>query len=297
MSTTQELITETLSYLLAGTREQMVRLNGDHDDTTTTFTFVDAFTFTAPAVLSVGLEDVMVWGVDSANRTAEVERGWADSAAGEHSDRTAVRVNAKFAPSSILRALNSELMALSSPKNGLFRMLTTELTFNPVVRGYDLDVIVNVDQIYDVRYNSVGPERDWPQIRRWQLIRDASTETFPSGSGFALVFDGAEPGRTVRVTYKAPFGQLVFLDDDVQATAGLPATANDIPPLGAAFRLASVRELARNFFEHQGETRRAEEVPPGSQLRGAGGFFQLLQMRISEEAARLSRAYPVRKHQ
>ncbi len=292
MSTTQDLINETLSYLLAGTREQMVRLNGDHDDVTTDITFLDEIQFRAPTVLSIGLEDMMVWETNHENRTAVVERGWAGSTAGFHFDQTAVTINAKFAPSSVLRALNSELAALSSPKNGLFQVAETVFTYNPAHRGYNLDTVTDVGQILDIRYNAVGPERDWPRIKKYDLVRDGDLTAFPSGVG--LVIDGAEPGRAVRVTFKAPFGQLNVLDDVVSEVAGLSEYADDIPPLGAAARLMTVREGARNFFEHQPGTRRAEEVPPGSQLRGAQGLMQFRAIRIGEESTRLSRQYPVR---
>lgn len=299
MSTASDLVEETLSYLYAGTRESVLRLSGTHDDTTTTLTFQDRVNFDPGTVLSVDLEQILVWAVTE--NTATVQRGYQNSNPASHANSSVLTVNAKFPKFGVLRAINAELSALSSPANGLFQMRTLEFTYNSAIDGYDLEdtvtdtAIVDPDSIYSVTYDESGPEKRWPEVKTWRLIRNANPSDFPSG--YAIVLIGPESGRKVRVTYKSSYGSLANLSDDIQTTTGLSSHADDIPPLGAAFRLASVREVARNFFEHQSETRRADEVPSGSQLRGSAGLIQLRETRIKEERARLARQYPHRRKQ
>ena len=76
------------------------------------------------------------------------------------------------------------------------------------------------------------------------------------------------------------------------STRQLPNTAYDIPSLGAALKLQSMREPQRNFNTAQGDSRRAEEVPPGAQLRSVPALQIPYERRIKEEARRLKRMYP-----
>lgn len=289
VSTTADLVSECERYLYAGTREQHNRLEGAHDASTTTFTFEFDVTFSAGVTLAVDLEVVYVWSVTST--TAVVERGWAGSTAAAHADAAIVTVNPKFSKFSILEAINSDLADLSSPVNGLFQMKTVELTYNSAIRGYNLTSVTDLLDVYEVRYDETGPSKTWPRVKSWTLKRLSETDDFASGNALVLHEPG-QSGQQLRVLYKAPFASLTALADNVQTVAGLSTYADDIPSLGAAFRLLSVREGARNFFEVQGETRRAEEVPPGAQLRGASGLVGLRQDRVVKEAARLSQQFP-----
>ena len=93
------------------------------------------------------------------------------------------------------------------------------------------------------------------------------------------------PGSTVRVTYRAMLNTVDTLSDDVSMT-GLPITAYDLPVLGAAAKLAWPTEYKRNATEHQPDTRRAQEVPPGSRLGAARALQQRYEQRVTDEEVR-----------
>ena len=57
--------------------------------------------------------------------------------------------------------------------------------------------------------------------------------------------------------------------------------------LGAGLRLTGVREVSRNFFDAQGGTRRASEVPPNTQLAGYQALARERARRIRAEAQKL----------
>lgn len=298
MTTTADLIAETRRYLFSGTKEPLNRLSVgvDADDTGLAFDFA-AEGIDSGASVAVELEVMHVWSGSS--DAAVVERGQLGSTAAVHPSGAVVTVNPKFPDFAILQALNAELVDLSSPMNGLFQMKSEELTYNPSVYGYDLSGVLANDllEIYEVRFDTTGSTMEWPVLDRgfWEFRRDSETDDFASGYQL-LLKTGTTPGMQVRVVYRAPFGTLSNLTDDVVTTTGLPASAVDIPPLGAAMRLASMRDIQRSFNEDQGETRRAEEVPPGAQFAAVRGLMMMRDQRVRAEATRLRQLYPVRRY-
>lgn len=240
-------------------------------------------------IIAIDLEVMRVWEVDDTNKTATVQRGYGGSTAATHLVGSLVYVNPTHTKFAILRALNQDILALSSA--GLFSMSTVELTYNAVAAGYDLTSVTNLEGIYRIDAKYTGMTRDWQRIRDFRLARSQNTVDFPSG--YALSWDhGGQPGQTVRVVYKSRFTTLSALTTDV-STTGLPTSAYDIPPLGAAARLVSPREVDRNDTTSQGNSRRADEVPAGAVRSAGAGLWAIRQNRINEERAELARLWPV----
>lgn len=295
MATGTDLIQETRRHLYSGDREQLNKLSGAISSSSSS-SFTATYTvggIQAGSVVEVDTELMYVWAVDAASKVVTVERGHLGSTAATHTDLSLIRVNPKFSNFAIFQALNEDLNDLSSPLNGLFQIKTVNLTYNATFRGYDLTAVTDVIDIYEIRYESIGPERYWPEITQWSLTRNMPTGDFASGLALMLS-QGADTGQTIRVRYKAPFVALSSASDNVTTISGLHAQALDIPPLGAAARLVAPREVKRGFSEHQGEPRRAEEVPVGQQLRSAQGLMGMRRGRIQAEAARLYAMYPPR---
>lgn len=293
MTTARELVAETKRHLLSSQREPMNKLATAVDATTPTLTFIyDTSAIQAGAHLQIGLELVYVWAVDTASKTATVERAQLGSTATVHAAGDVAVVNPKFPDFAILKALNDDLLDLSSPINGLFAIRAVEFTASASVGSYDLTSATDVLEILSVRHEMPGVTGSWATVTNYELAQSA-------GSGFASgysldVFEGVVPGRTLRVTYKASFGALASLDDDVEAVAALPASMQDLPPMGAAIRLVAPREIKRNFTEAQGDPRRAGEVPPGAVQGSMRGLMAVRQQRIANEAARLAQQWPDR---
>jgi hypothetical protein len=291
VTTAADLVNETKAHLFSGSRPELNRLNGSVTSSATTVTLEFAMGgIQRGAVLAAELELMYVWSISG--QVATVQRGYLGTVGATHADDVVVEVNPRFSDFAILRALNEELASFSSPTHGLFRLRTVDLTYSASRAAYDLTSVTDLIDVYDVRYAETGSSRLWPRIHRWNLARNQSTTDFASGLALTL-FEGAAPGRTIRVQYKAPFGSLAALADDVQTATGLPATANDIPPLGAAARLVAPREVRRAGYDSQPEPRAAQDVPPGANLGASRALLELRRQRLGEESARLHAAYPV----
>jgi hypothetical protein len=124
-----------------------------------------------------------------------------------------------------------------------------------------------------------------------RLLRDMPTSDFASGN--VLVFDSPVRAGSVRVIYKAPYGQF-SAESDTVASVGGTDTLDDLLSIGAQMRLVAPREVKRNFTESQGDTRRAEEVPSGAVANSMIQLQRLRRDRIQAEAARLNRQHPIR---
>jgi hypothetical protein len=285
-----DLVEETKSHIESGSKIQVDYLNGAIDATTQIVTIqLGSNGFQRGAVIAIDLE-LMYILADPAGPVGFVKRGWRGSTAATHADDAIVEINPNYSSFAIFRALNQEIASYSSPVHGLYQVKTVDLTYSAARGGYDLTSVTDLIDILEVRWKGYTTG-DWPLIRRWAITRDMATSEFASTKAL-LLYEGVGPGRTIRVRYKAPFAPLTALSSDVQTVSFLPATANDIPPLGAAARLVAPREVRRADYGAQPEPRVAADVPPGSSRNAAGGLLALRNQRLREEATRLHRSYP-----
>ena len=292
MTTANDLVEETRRLLMSGQRDPMNKLAAapDADDTTFTFTY-DLNQIQAGAYVAVGLEIVYVWSADPTAKTATVERGVLGSTAASHASGDLAYANPRFPTFSIFQALNSDLDDLCAPNNGLYATSTADITFDASVGGFDLGTSSFID-VVAVQANYPGT-REWDDVKQWRVQRKTDTDDFASGTSLEL-YGGMVPGYTVRVVYSVPFTHFTDLTTNVTAT-NLPTTAYDLPPLGAAMKLAGVREVQRNFTDVQADPRRSTEVGTNAQVAGMQAMARLRQQRIKAEATRLQSAYPYRR--
>lgn len=293
MTTLSNLVESTRQHLLSGHREPLNKLAVAATINATSLTFTYPINFKAGALLQIDTELFHVWSVNTVALTAAVEPARDGSTSAAHVINSLVAVNPRFPTTAVIRALNDELASLSSPANGLFQVRYADLTPNAARTGYDLAGATSVLDVMEVRQRTDNTaEKNWPRLP-FSFDRSVSATDFPSG--FALFLPGhASTSQSIRVQYRAPFTPLVNLADDVLTVAGLPTSAHDIPPLGAAWRLVAGREIKRNFTEAQGDTRRAQEVSPGAMAASARNLAALRQQRIMEEATSLQQLYPLR---
>lgn len=295
MTTANDLIDATLDWVLGGEDEEVNVLNGNIQagDTTLSMTY-DLNGIVPGSFIGIGLEVLRVVQTNTLTKTLTVIRGQRGSTAAAHTSGAVVQVAPRFSRWSVFRALNDDLASLSG--FGLFQIKTADITYNAAVMSYDLTGVTEIDQVYSVRYEVPGATKEWPLLRQqdYRLERHADTGDFPSGLSITIYRD-CYSGNTIRVAYKAPFTRMTSASDDVQSVAGLPATANDLPPLGAAIRLQSGHEAGRVAYEKQPDVRRAQEVPVGASFQATAGWTRLRQQRIDDELRRLSRRYPVRR--
>lgn len=297
MTTFNDLIVKTMRRLQPlGVTETLTLLNGISAGATSLTVFDPAGnilpSLQAGMKIAVDLEVFYVQAVSST--TVTVVPGYDGSTEASHSAGTLVYVNPRFTAFDVGTAINDDLLDLSSPFNGLFQLKSLEITYNPSITGYDLtDVngggaVSSINEIISIRYKVPYPIGMWKPIPygAWELTPASDTTAFPSGYALSI-YRGGYPGLPMRVTYAAPFGQLVNPTDDVTAVAGLPATAVPLPPLGAMVSLVAPREVKRNETDAEPDARRAPEVPPGAVMNSVAGVLRERQARINAESARL----------
>jgi hypothetical protein len=289
----QNWIDSTRSLLLSGFSEERNTLASSYTAGGTSLTFTYPLGGIRPGSrLSIGRNNFYVYAVDGL--TATVAGGEDSTTDANASSGAVVRVNPRFPDHDIWNALVDDLSDLSSPMNGLFALGTVDFTYSSSTNGYDLGSIAStlIDG-YEVKYLTSSGYKNTPRMPKdsWRINRNVNTSEIASGLSLEL-FQSAEVGRSVRLTYKKTFTAPTALSTDV-STTGLQATAYDLPPLGAAIRLMAGREIKRNFIESQGDTRRATEVGAGATMQSANGLKQLRAQRIAQEAARLHAMYPI----
>lgn len=288
-----DLVEETRALLFTGQEDEGNRLDGAVTSNATAITFKYPLgSISRGAVIAVDLEDIRIWDTSGNLSATVVERAVNGTVAAAHSDLAYVQVRPKFSPFRILRAINEDLLDLSSPVNGLFQVLTVDLTFNASISGYDLTNVTNIVNVLELRWKQAGPSKKWPLIRKYALSRVMASSEF--ASTLALFIDEpAFPGLPIHVRYSSDFGTLTALSDAVGTVTGLPASANDLPPMGAAIRLVAPREIKRNFTEAQYDPKLSEAVPAGAVGQSINNLKVLRQQRIIAEQARLASDWPI----
>jgi hypothetical protein len=225
--------------------------------------------------------------VSNTTVTLTVIRGWNGTTAASHTSSTVVYVEPRFPRQAILDEAISELRALPQT---IFTTETVVLTFSSNTNRVDLTGATGT--VYRVihadRANFEG--QSYPGFKpTLRIIRNADPTAFPSGYAVAID-EGLSYGQvaTVRVVYAKSLATTTLTSStDLQATVGLPITAEDIIAFGAASRLLYDKEALRLDFTRQGQSRAAEEIPPEVQGRQAQRWRLEADRRISEEAMRL----------
>lgn len=302
MATFQDLINKTYLRLMPTARDIVVTLSGNTLAGATSLPFTDASfgdiasgAIQIGSILSVDLELMLVVGTPAAG-SIPVSPGYRGSTQAAHTSGVLIHVNPLYSDFQIGQAINDDLFSLSSMENGLFSVGILEFTYNPVIIGYDLtDVntglpIPGFRDIIAVRYKTPFPDRKYIGIpeQKWELVPiDSSDLNFPTGYQLNLMSSGY-PGQPVEVIYRASFNPLVNYTDNVQTTAGLLTSMNDLPPMGAEIILVAPREVRRNDPGAQPDSRLAPEVPPNAIQNSTAGVAKLRERRITEEAANLT---------
>lgn len=288
MTTTLDVIQRTRRHVMGVRRDAMTTVASaevDNDDTSIVVASASTAGIVANTVIEIGMEQIFVTSVST--NTLTVIRGYNGTTPGEHPVGAWVVANPSVTFIDMLDAVNAELNSLSSPENGLYRVAYTDLAVNSSTLGFDLDVADGFLDVLSVRQRR-SAQKDWVALDRkaWELVRSADTDDFASGVG--IYFPSGLPSQLpTRVLYKTAFGQLSDTNEDVVATTGLPATAVDILPMGAAIRLAEGREITRVIPQGVADTRRTADTPMGNALQAPSALRRSRAERISEEAARL----------
>jgi hypothetical protein len=290
MTTAATIMNRASRQLLSGTVEERNKLASTINSTATSVVLsYDLGGFRAGSVFELESELLYIWEANTATKTLTVERGFNGTTAASHSADVLATLNPRFPRAQMLDAINAELDDYSSTANGLFKVVSTSLTYNGSDRQINLTSATNVLELIDVRLRFTAD--DYPFIRGVRLQRDLPTSDF--ASGIAIVFDESVMAGTLRVRYKSPFTRATSESSDLTTDCGLPTTCDDLVELGLIIRMMAGREVKRSFIESQGDTRRSDEVPPGSSRDSVANLLRLRRERMVAEAGRLKAQYPI----
>jgi hypothetical protein len=280
-------------HLEGDSTEEANQLDGDYTASSGTITLRHNLGNIAEgATISIGTNTLRVMGVNTLTKTATVAGGMRGSMDTSASDGSMVLVNPRFTDYQIMREINNHLGVLSSPEVGLYQVASVELPVTTVTEGYDLAGLTGFIKPLDVRRQTYGPSMAWPSIEStWWDVYETAPSDFASGR--ALRVRGVDNGLNIQLIYSKEFDGIAADTATLVSTTGIPDTAEDIPPLGAAISLMAGREVARNNLRAQGSSRRADEVPPGAIGRSYQGLVAWWQTRVVQELSRLRQLHPV----
>jgi hypothetical protein len=285
---------------MSGHQEQLNRLKIAYAAGSGTMTFdFDMAGIRSGTVISVGTSTFYVWEANVNLKTATVQANWDGTADQDWPVGTIVRVAPRFTDAQILRAINEDINDLSSPSNGLFQIGTSELTYDSALIGYDLSLAPNMISPIELRVENPGSFKEWTRIPsfKYRVVKGAPTGEEGFESGMALFLYDTWAGATgdrLHLTYRKGFNQLSN-SYSTKVGTGIPASAWDLPPIGAAISLMAGREIKRSFVESQGDSRRATEVTAGTSTTSVRALISLRQQRITAEKQRLDGFYPIIK--
>lgn len=285
---------EVRELLGSGVVEQVNRLATDYEPGDGQLVLERDITGVIPnQVVTCGLNAFLVWTVDSASRTLEVEPGWAASPDVVMESGSLVRMRPALYTHRILKAINDTINELSSPLNGVYAVTNQDLDFDPSVGVYDLTECESLMSVLRVQWGYPDdPLSEWRDLNhgQWQHRPVEPTADFPSGHQLRL-FSEIGSGSTLRLIYSRTPSPLDTLTQDVAMTY-LPESCWDLPVLGAAAKLASGMEYRRNIIVAQPDTRRSDEVQPSALQNAYRGLLADFNRRVQQEAARLASQYP-----
>lgn len=291
MTTVATVLNRASRQMLAGVVEERNKLASSLDSSTTSVVLsYDLGGFRAGSVFEIESELFYIWEANTATKTLTVERGFNGTTAASHSANVLATLNPRFPRAQMLDSVNAELDDLSSTMNGLFRVVTADLTYNGSDRQIDITSSGTIIELLDARLRYLAD--DHPVLNAVRLQTGLPTSDFASGN--TLVFDEPVMAGTVRVRYKAPFVRASSESSDLTTNCFLPATCEDIIETGVILRMMNGREIKRNFIESQGDTRRADEVPAGATRDSIANLARLRRERIIAEAGRLKAQYPIK---
>lgn len=273
-------------------RVEQNRLDGAIADTSadTTVTVEYGQVWGRGTVLEVDRELMYVWS--ASGTSASVQRGYASTTVGAHSDDSVVRVNPTHSRQDVFDAVLAELRSFNG--TGLRAFSTVELTLASSTAMYDLTGMGGavVTGIHDARWSDGGGDGATHRAK-YRFLTNLDTDDFPSGYGILLLPDGGRGGSALRATVVLQFDDFTAEGDVLGDVCALPSYAEGALIAGAAWRLALDPEGRRVQLDAQ-PARNLGDVPVTSNTRFHESLLELREREIARAVAQQHRLYPPR---
>lgn len=292
-----QLVSRVKQQLLGYTRDQasISYLTANMTASDTTFTVdTDTVKNVSRGLVEIDDEMIMVKKFDQSSGLVTIlgglsGRGVEGTTPASHVANTFVTDDPMYPTQRIKEAINDTINA-TFPDLYVFG----EHEFPKIAARYEYPLPTEVEDVYKVFVNTIGPSAVWFPLSSWRFNPQASTTAgqvkptpAPTGKSLQIMRDFIVPGRNIRVTYIKRPSVLVNNSDDFEITTGYPERYVDMIAYGACWRLLPAYESAR--LQQQGieATERAPLVPTGAGSQAAQYYLSLYQRRLQEEHDRL----------
>ena len=285
MSTVTDLIEETRGHLHGFHKPQLNRLGADATAAAPTVT-VEFTTDTVARGSTICIDDELMYVWSTSGGILTVERGYLGTTAATHSDGALIEINPRH-PTPYIRAELRKEIASWGVK--IWDVVAVEVDVGLTQRTLELpNVPADFLHVVGARRPSTAAELA-PRELEYRYERGY-------GNRPTLVLKRCLPeAQTIEVLYAVPFDLTIFEDDvDLVDELRLPASALDIPPLGAAWRLVATREISRNEISAAPEPRVNQDVPAQALIAAARALKGIRDDRLGEEARLLQHKYGLR---
>lgn len=296
-----QLVSRVKQQLLGYTRDQasISYLTANMTAGDTTFTVdTDTVKNVSRGLVEIDDEMIMVKKFDQSSGLVTIlgglsGRGVEGTTPASHVANTFVTDDPMYPTQRIKEAINDTINA-TFPDLYVFG----EHEFPKIAARYEYPLPAEVEDVYKVFVNTIGPSAVWFPLSSWRFNPQASTTAgqvkptpAPTGKSLQIMRDFIVPGRNIRVTYIKRPNELVNNSDDFEVTTGYPERYVDMIAYGACWRLLPAYESAR--LQQQGieATERAPLVPTGAGSQAAQYYLSLYQRRLQEERDRLQRLF------
>jgi hypothetical protein len=230
-------------------------------------------------------------GVATVSGLNQSGRGAFGTTAASHAIGAFVIADPDFPRARIKEEINNTIRAMYPT---LFIFSTFD--FPKVAARYEFDLPANMEQVYRVTCDTIGPSRVWFPSQTWRFNPQASTTSdAPNNSltGKTLqIMDFIVPGRAIHVTGTLSPNVLVNNSDDYATTTGFFERTVDVVVYGATARILAAYESARLQQKAVESTERSPLVPAGAATNAANYFWNLYYRRLNEEQDYLRDLYP-----
>jgi len=300
-ATFAQIVSRVKQQLLGYTRDQASISSLANTMTSTDVQFmVDPETVTniSRGLIEIDDELILVKKYDRATGTVTVMggvngRGVEGTFPASHATNAIVTDDPMYPTSRIKEAINDTI-------NGTFPDLWVfgEYEFPKIAARYEYPLPTDVEDVYKVTVNTIGPSAVWFPLSSWRFNPSASTTAgqvkptpAPTGKSLQIMRDFIVPGRNIRVEYIKKPGTLTANGDDFETTTGYPDRYVDMITYGACWRLLPAYESARLQQQAIEATERAPLVPTGAGSNASKYYMALYQQRLAEERTRLQRLF------
>jgi hypothetical protein len=294
-----DLITRVEQQLLGYTKDQASVSQLVQPMTATDTTFIvdtDTITNLSRGLVQIGDEMILVKNYDRTSGIVTVMgglngRGQLGTLAVPHAINDLITDDPRFPKQRIKEAINDTILG-TYPDLWVFG----EFEFPKFAARYEYPIPDDVEDVYKVTANTIGPSAVWFPVTNWRFNPMASTtpgqvKPTPTPTGKSIqVYNYITPGRNIRVSYTKSPTTLSLLTDLFTST-GYPERYVDMITYGSCYRLLPAYEAGRLQQQNIEATERAPLVPTGSASDAVKFFFSLYDKRLTEERTRLQRLF------